>query len=162
MAYLWFTAALFEVIGRYAVAKLMRKNLTFQRGIAAGIGHGGIEAITVVGAVKDSLLHMHSGMFLLAGYERILTMMLQVALSLIVCYYVSKGEDWKGIIICLLCHCAVDFIIPLVNGCATEYMGNLMSATTASIIVYVLLTVVAVASALAIRNLKKNFGKRIS
>ena len=188
-----FTAALFEVIGRYAVAKFMSKNLIFERGIAAGLGHGGIEAIVIIGltylnnliyigminsgtfdgvveqtvalgvdttsllAIKDNLLHMNSAMFLLAGYERILTMILQVALSLVICYFVSHKEDWKGIVICLICHCLVDFTAPFVNGCATQYMGNLISTTTAYTIVYVFLTMVAVLSIFTIRKMNKKW-----
>ena len=44
-----FTAGLFELAGRFAVAKLMAKNLTFRRSLAAGLGHGGIEAILLIG-----------------------------------------------------------------------------------------------------------------
>lgn len=45
-----FTAALFELTGRYGVLKMLqRKELTYQKGIAAGIGHGGIEAMLLVG-----------------------------------------------------------------------------------------------------------------
>lgn len=44
-----FTAGLFELAGRYAVAKCMKRNLTFRRALAAGLGHGGIEAMLVVG-----------------------------------------------------------------------------------------------------------------
>lgn len=44
-----FTAGLFELAGRFAVAKLMAKNLTFRRSLAAGLGHGGIEAMLLVG-----------------------------------------------------------------------------------------------------------------
>ena len=188
-----FTAALSEVIARYVVAILMKKNLTFQRSLAAGLGHGAIEAIILIGmtylnnliyigminggsfdsmveqtaalgvdttsllAIQDSLLHMNSGMYLLAGYERILTMILHVALSLLVCYYVSRKEDWKGIIICLLCHCLVDFTAPFVNGCATEYLGNIISTSTAYLIAYVFLTLIAVASVLVIRNVNKKW-----
>ena len=43
------TAGLFEVAGRYAVAKIMSKKLNFYRGVAAGLGHGGIEAMVIVG-----------------------------------------------------------------------------------------------------------------
>jgi len=46
---LGFTAGLFELVGRYVVAKLLSKNLTFERALAAGLGHGGIEAILIVG-----------------------------------------------------------------------------------------------------------------
>lgn len=44
-----FTAGLFELAGRYAVAKFMRRKLTFRRALAAGLGHGGIEAMLLVG-----------------------------------------------------------------------------------------------------------------
>ena len=44
-----FTAGLFELAGRFVVAKLLRKNLTCKRALAAGLGHGGIEAMILVG-----------------------------------------------------------------------------------------------------------------
>ena len=44
-----FTAGLFELIGRFVVAKLMQKNLNYNRSLAAGLGHGGIEAMILVG-----------------------------------------------------------------------------------------------------------------
>lgn len=188
-----FTAALSEVIARYAVAKFMSRNLTFERSLAAGLGHGGIEAIVIIGMaylnnliyagminggtfdtvveqtaalgvdttalvnIKDSLINASSAIFLLAGYERILTMILHVALSLVVCYFVSHKEDIKGILICLLCHTLVDFVAPLVNGCSTDYMGNILSTNVAYMIVYVFLTVVAVLSVSAIIKIKKKW-----
>lgn len=192
-----FTAGLFEVIGRYAVAKILAKNLTYEKGFSAGLGHGGIEAIVLIGmtylnnmlyigminsgafdgiveqtaalgvdttsllAVKDALVNTNSTVFLLAGYERILTMVLHVALSLTVCYFVSKKQDIKGILLCLVCHWMVDFIAPLVNGMATEYMGNMISQTTAYIIIYLFLTAVAVVSIFAIINIKKKWNNNI-
>lgn len=47
--YLAFTAGLFELAGRFAVAKLMHKKLTYNRSLAAGLGHGGIEAMILIG-----------------------------------------------------------------------------------------------------------------
>ena len=44
-----FTAGLFELAGRFAAAKFMRRNLTCKRALAAGLGHGSIEAILIVG-----------------------------------------------------------------------------------------------------------------
>lgn len=43
------TAGLFEVVGRYAVARMLKKNLTYRRALAAGLGHGGMEAIIITG-----------------------------------------------------------------------------------------------------------------
>lgn len=54
-----FTAGLFELAGRFAVAKLMRKNLTRNRSLAAGLGHGGIEAMVLVGITYvNNLVYM--------------------------------------------------------------------------------------------------------
>ncbi len=46
-----FTAALSELIGRVVVAKIISKNMTVSRAMAAGFGHGGIEAIVVIGVM---------------------------------------------------------------------------------------------------------------
>lgn len=51
-----FTAGLFELAGRFVVAKLMKKNLTYKRSLAAGLGHGGIEAMILVGMTNISNL----------------------------------------------------------------------------------------------------------
>jgi len=58
---LGFTAGLFEVIGRLVVAKIMSKNLTYERGIAAGLGHGGIEAMLLIGMTYINNL-LYAGM----------------------------------------------------------------------------------------------------
>lgn len=50
------TAALFEVIARYGVAKILSKDLSFERSFAAGLGHGGIEAIIITGMTYISNL----------------------------------------------------------------------------------------------------------
>lgn len=50
------TAALFEVVGRFACAKILSKNLTYTKGFAAGLGHGGIEAMVLIGMTYVSNL----------------------------------------------------------------------------------------------------------
>ena len=48
--FLSLTAGLFEEVGRYFGFKLfLKKHLSWKNGIAYGIGHGGIEAIVLVG-----------------------------------------------------------------------------------------------------------------
>ncbi len=46
---LGFTAALFETVGRVVVFLYMKKHLSYNFGLGAGLGHGGIEAIYFVG-----------------------------------------------------------------------------------------------------------------
>lgn len=54
-----FTAGLFELAGRFVVGKVMQQNLTFHRSLAAGLGHGGIEAMLIVGITYiNNLLYM--------------------------------------------------------------------------------------------------------
>ncbi len=61
------TAALFEVVARFAVAKILQKNMNYQQGVAAGLGHGGIEAILLIGMTYvNNLLYavmINSGAF---------------------------------------------------------------------------------------------------
>lgn len=188
-----FTAGLFEAAGRYAVARILKKKLSFERGFAAGLGHGGIEAILLIGItyinnllyimlintgafeevvsqaaalgsdispllqLQSTLLSSGPLMFYLAGYERILTMVFHVFLSLLVCYSVRNGKDLQGLLICLLLHTAVDFAAPMLNGLASPALGNRLSASTAYLLVYILLTAVAIACAAGILSLRKRW-----
>lgn len=185
------TAALFEVVGRYGVAKILSKKLTATRGIAAGLGHGGIEAMVLVGmtyinnllyivminngsydmmieqtaamgvdtsslfTIRETLLATSAGMFYLAGYERVLTMIFHTAMSLLVCYFVWKKKDMLGILICVALHMMVDFVSPFISGMATEYLGNMISQNTAYALVYIFLTLIAAGSMVLIFRIKK-------
>ena len=61
------TAALFEVVARFGVAKILQKKVNYEQGVAAGLGHGGIEAILIVGMTYiNNLLYaimINSGTF---------------------------------------------------------------------------------------------------
>lgn len=186
-----FTAGLFEVAGRYAVAKILRKELTFERSLAAGLGHGGIEAMLLIGityinnliytvmintgtfdimveqtaalgvdtssllAIKDTFFTTPAYIFCLAGYERILTMISHTAMTLIVCYYVTKKQDLKGVLICLAFHTLLDGVSGLLSGMSTEYMNNILSQNTVYVLIYVFLTAMAAVSAVVILRLSK-------
>lgn len=188
-----FSAGLFESAGRYMAARFLKKELTFQKGFAAGLGHGGIESILLIGmtyvnnllyilminsggfdailqqtaelgvdtssllTVRDALTGSGPLIFYLAGYERILTMIFHVFLSLLVCYYMRNGKSLCGIVICLLFHTAADFVTPLINGLATDYLGNRVSVATAYTLSYLFLTAVAAASIAGIFSLRKRW-----
>lgn len=188
-----FTAALFEVIARYGVAKILRKDLSFERSFAAGLGHGGIESIIIIGmtyisnlvlsfmintntfdivveqtsaqgidasnlmAVKEQLLNTNPSTFLLGGFERILTITIHIGLTVIIWYFVKHKKDIIGILICLLAHFAVDFVGGVVQGLATDYLGNVISLTTSYIIIYSFLTAVSAASIVFIIKIRKKW-----
>lgn len=178
------TAAMFEVIARFGVAKILQKNLCYEKALAAGLGHGGIESMLLIGmtyvnnllyafmiqtgsfdvmlaqvqatgavteeqlgqlaAVKIALVETATGAFYLAGYERILTMICHAAMSLFVCYMVYKKKAVLGVGIAFLIHFCIDFVSPLMNGMATEYLGNQITQNTAYVLIYSFLTLVSV------------------
>lgn len=83
------TAALFEEGGRYLVMRLFLKNRRrVSDGIAFGIGHGGIEAVLLVGinALITALAGtvVNPGLMFAGGIERISTMIVHVAWSVMV------------------------------------------------------------------------------
>ncbi len=192
------TAALFEVVARFAVAKLLQKKLNYQQGVAAGLGHGGIEAIILVGMtyvnnllyavminsgsfdamvvqteamalpnaaelveqlnqVKTALVETPAYAFYLAGYERILCVLFHTAMSLLVCYLVSKRKALLGVGVAFAAHFAVDFVSPVINGLATPYLGNVISEGTAYVLIYGILTAVAVGAVVVIGKIRKKW-----
>lgn len=135
------TAALFETAGRVIVFKLLlRKNISYKTSLAAGAGHGGIESIMLVGMtyinnliysilintglismlIKDpSVLNTLTGaltgtpneLFLMAGFERIFTIVFHICLSLLIALFVSKGRTVSGAVLVVLLHAAIDFTV---------------------------------------------------
>ena len=185
------TAGVFEMLGRWIVAKIIGEAITFKKGVAAGLGHGSIESILLIGVtyvnnllyimainngtfdslieqaaaagqntdtwyeVREALLGSVSGVIYLAGYERVLTLVIHIALSLIVCYFVWKKKTAQGLVICAAAHTAVDFITGVLTGLPTEYMGNLVSEKVGYALIYVFLTLVAVGAGYVIYRIGK-------
>ena len=184
-----FTAGLFELIGRYVVAKIMAKNLSYSRSVAAGLGHGGIEAIILVGVsyvnnllyafminigmldslidqlamsadispyiqIKNALVGTPAYLYLFAGYERVLTVVCHLAMTLIVCYFVAKKQDIKGILLCLGMHTLLDTGAGLIPYFIPTTGAN---ATLGYIAIYGFLTVMAVVSIFIIIRIRKRF-----
>lgn len=189
-----FTAGLAEVIGRYAVAKILSKKLTFQKGFAAGLGHGGIESIIIVGITYlnnliyvimintgsfDKMLQQTAALgvdtrsleitksvfvnasplfFYTAGYERIVTMIFHVALSLLVCYFVWKKKDIMGVLICLGLHTLTDFATPMLDYLCVQHFR--LAEAVSALIVYAFLTIVAVLSIIYILRLRNKWKRK--
>lgn len=187
-----FTAGLFELAGRFAVAKLMEKKLTWKRSLAAGLGHGGIEAILIVGmtyinnlvilamiqsgtfetlisqtaamgvdvsqlqAAQTALLTTSPVMFLLAGLERILTMIAHAAMSMLVCWGVHVKKAGKGALACLLLHTLLDTTAGI-SLLATDAGGNVLSQTGAYCIIYAVLLGAAVLSLFLLREIRRRW-----
>lgn len=140
IAILSLTAGLVEEFGRYFAFKVMlKKKRDLKHGIAYGIGHGGIEAILIVGIsfaanivysilinagvfsalpgieavamqpVIDALVNTPSLNFLLGGLERLFAICLHIALSVLVLYGVRKKKI-SFTFLAILIHGLVNFV----------------------------------------------------
>ncbi len=190
------TAGLFELAGRFTTAKILdRKGITLHRAMAAGLAHGLIEAVVVVGlqyinnilyavmintgtfdalveqataqagvdpaqfdALKDSLISTAAPLYLLGIWERAMTVILHLFLSLLVCYFVAKKRPLIGILLCLAIHTLVDSMGVIGQGLATPYLGEVISMNTMYVIVEGFITVVAIGSIFGILKLRKKWG----
>ena len=181
------TAGLFELAGRFAVAKLLvKKGLNPKRSLAAGLGHGGIEAIFIAGIaminnlayaaminagtfqevlaqtaamgvdvsqlelIREQLITYSPAMFLLGGFERILAMTAHAAMSMLVCYGVAHNKVLPCVPLCLIIHTFIDF---------TAVLVQILPQTAAYLIVYTILTAVAICSLWILRELHRRWNK---
>jgi len=113
------------------------------------------EAYEVYASIPATLIDTPWYLYLAGGYERVLTMVAHIAMTMVVFYFVRCQKDVIGILISLGWHTAIDFFVPLLNGFATDYLGNRISQNTAYVLMYALLTVIAFIAIAIIVRLKK-------
>ena len=184
------TAGLFELAGRILAARVMGSRLTPKRALAAGLGHGGIEAMVIIGIsyinnlvyivmiqagtfdallaqnaatpevvaqleqVRTALLTTSPAMFLLAGYERLLTMVCQAAMSVMVCYGMASGKPGKYILLCLGLHTLLDCTAGI-----SLYIGKGLTLATGYCIIYTILTATAILSMVILRTILRRWAE---
>ncbi len=83
-----------------------------------------------------------------AGIERLLTMVFHTAMSLLVCYSVARHRLLPGLLICLGLHTLVD---------CTAGLSLVLPQTTAMVIIYTLLTIMALLSLWIIRTIHRRW-----
>ncbi len=185
-----FTAGLFELAGRYAVAKILQKKLTWNRSLAAGLGHGGIEAIFIVGMAYISnityIMMIQSGTFdaMLtqvpadqAAYLESIKLTLTTGSSFM---YLLAGFERllamiahaaMSVIVCrgvatgntgksLLLCLALHTFVDLTAG-VSLLSGTVLSQGAAYTIIYIILTAVAVASVMILRRIRRAWKEEI-
>lgn len=111
---LCFSAGLFEETGRLISFKLLKKTNTLYEAIAFGLGHGGIEAILLVGIpALTQTLSLENALF--AGSERIAAILVHVTLSIVVFIGVKKGHAFLYWALAFTLHGVFNLIPTMVN-----------------------------------------------
>lgn len=113
--FLGLTAGLFEEGGRYLAMRLMRRHRGWGEGVMFGIGHGGLEAIWLVGLNSLLLLFTRGWQLPLipatqifpGGLERLFAMLFHIGLSVMVMRSVQYRRPlW--LMAAVLLHAALD------------------------------------------------------
>ena len=176
-----FTAGLFEVAGRYAVACILKKNLTYRRALAAGLGHGGIEAIILTGLLyAQNLVYL---VMLQTGTLDALIAQTTDATALLTIKDGLMNTSWVRFLLAgferllaMTCHAAMSMLVcygvhrnralPGVLACLAMhtcmdfiasislFVGKGLSQTMAYTIIYVLLTAVTVFAIVILKTIR--------
>jgi uncharacterized membrane protein YhfC len=179
-----FTAGLFELAGRYAVAKLMGKNLTWKRSFAAGMGHGGIEAMLLIGVTYvnnlifivminsgyfDSLIAQTAGLGVdISQLELIRTQLVSAAPAMFLLAGFERvlamtGHAAMSVLVCY--GVAHRKVLPCVAACLaihtfidlTAGIPLVLPQNIAYPVIYVILIAVAAASALILKRIRRSW-----
>lgn len=164
-------AAAFEETGRYLGMKfVMRNYLTKENALMYGVGHGGIEAILLLGLASiNNLVNstmINSGsmngvlegldeatrqtaiqglsalwetsalLFFAAGFERIVAVFLQIALSVLI-YRAVKEKNGRWYWAAFGAHFVVDFAAVLLSNVSIALTEIVVAAMTAAVVWYV-------------------------
>lgn len=110
IAFLSISAALFEETARYLFIRYGLKELRLQSILSFGLGHGGIEAIVLVGmsTLFTSTSLVDSTALFYGGIERISAMLLHVSLSLLVALSIQKSSK-THLFMAYTIHSAINF-----------------------------------------------------
>ena len=179
-----FTAGLFELAGRYAVARCLKKNLTCRRALAAGLGHGGIEAILITG-----LAYLSNVVFLVmlqtGGFDAALAQAGDAS-QLLAARDTLENTHWALFLLAgferllaMTCHVAMSMmvcygvhtnrVLPWTLACLAVhtcmdfiasislFIGRGLTLAAAYTIIYILLTAVTVLSILILKNIRSRW-----
>jgi uncharacterized membrane protein YhfC len=127
------SAGVFEECGRYVTMRLLLKTGAPLDAVSFGVGHGGIEAVALVGVNMAYLLftggwaaQLADG-FYLAGVERLLAMTAHVGLSIMVWCGVRAKKPWL-LPAAVLLHGALDFIATMLSDSVNAWLVELAAA----------------------------------
>ena len=130
------SAGVFEECGRALTMRLFLRTSAPADAVSFGVGHGGIEAIALVGVSMVYLLvtRSYAGQtaenFLLAGVERLIAMTAHVGLSIFVWCGVRAKKRWL-LPAAVLLHGAIDFAATVLIGAAGSWPAELAAAVLA-------------------------------
>ncbi|MED0932033.1 YhfC family glutamic-type intramembrane protease [Bacillus mobilis] len=131
------SAGIFEEIARFIAMRYFMKQRDWQSGFLFGAGHGGIEAVLIVGIPVISLLLsqtviQNGDSYYFAGIERIFAMVLHIGLSFIVLHAVVQ-KKFRYVVYAILIHGTANAIASFISLYVPGKSGIIMSEVSIAI-----------------------------
>ncbi|MGZ7148962.1 YhfC family glutamic-type intramembrane protease [Bacillus sp. BC08] len=131
------SAGIFEEIARFIAMRYFMKQRDWQSGFLFGAGHGGIEAVLIVGIPVISLLLSQTAIqngdsYYFAGIERIFAMVLHIGLSFIVLQAVVQ-KKLRYVVYAILIHGTANAIASIISLYVPGKSGIIMSEVSIAI-----------------------------
>lgn len=110
LLFLAFTSGLAEELARWFLMRHCMKGRSVQSGVVFGMGHGGIEAVLLVGIpmLSSTTFMLQSQMLVLSGIERMCAMGIHICLSVLVIMGVRK-RAFRYCVYARLIHTLINF-----------------------------------------------------
>ncbi|MED0935817.1 YhfC family glutamic-type intramembrane protease [Bacillus mobilis] len=131
------SAGIFEEVARFIAMRYFMKQRDWQSGFLFGAGHGGIEAVLIVGIPVISLLLsqtviQNGDSYYFAGIERIFAMVLHIGLSIIVLHAVVQ-KKFRYVVYAILIHGAANAIASIIALYVQGKSGIILSEVSIAI-----------------------------
>lgn len=147
---------------------LLKKQVSFVKAAAMGIGYTMAEAVMLVGyrsiftiveMIKntEAELDISVGELVLAGYERILFMLIHIAMIAVLVYFVEQKMAVRGILIKVFLHTLTGFLPGFFIAFTLKDYYEVFDRKAALILVYIFLTAAAFCSVIILNSLKYAF-----
>lgn len=161
-----FAGAALVVFGQaFVVIVPFKRKLTIPKAITFASGYIMVEAIWLVGArsintmieiVKGSELELDvsASELFLSGYERVLLFIIEMAIIVVLVYFIQRRMPIRGMLIAMFCYTMVAFIPGFFIAFSLPEYLEVFHRSTALVMVYIILTASALASLVILKVCK--------
>lgn len=163
-----FAGSVLTVLSMFAVNKVLKGKLTFAGTVSLALGFTITESVMVVGIrCVNTLIQLYQGTdmqlgtttaeLFLSGYERVLLMLIDIALLTMLTYFVHNKMSLVGILVATFVDTLVSFLPGFFIAFSLADYLELYDRSVALIMVYVLLTATAITGMVVVNALKSKF-----
>lgn len=147
------------------VCIIRKKQISFLEGVVLGLGYTMAESVLLVGNrsvntiiefVKGSDMKLNSTVteLFLAGYERILLSVIQIAIFIAFIYFIEQNMMWRGSLIAVFSHTLAAFLPGFFIAFSLKDYYEVYDRSLALLLIYIVLTAAALTSAVILYSLR--------